>query len=1154
MFLRAATTFLLLVAFAFPMSAQTPSGEISGVISDLNGSVVAGVRITLTNSATNAIREVQSNDSGLYAIPALPPGIYTLKVEKTGFRAVERRNIEVLVGSANRIDVTLEVGEVANTVEITGGAPVLQSENASIGTVIENRSIVELPLNGRNYLQLTSLIPGATTNGPSSSQGKQRMGGQRNSFALNVSGQRIHFNHYSLDGIENTDLNFNSYMLLPSVDALQEFKVESGLFDAEYGRAIAQINVSTKSGTNQFHGTLFEFLRNSALDAKNYFDRPAPERIPPFKRNQYGATVSGPVALPKLYNGRDRLFFLFNWEGLRERKALTGTPSLPLTAWRGGDFSGALGAPLCSNTAGQGGVCGGAFNNPIFVNDTANNRVQQREGMIFDPTTRTFNGPGDVIGLPSQFQNNIIPQDRIHSVSKKLLAFFPLSQQERTGSNFVNNEARRIDADQYTYRVDFTESSKSNWFYRHSISHELGYDPFAIPNMGINTDTDVQQGVLANTRAFGSNKVNDVRLGLSRLVNAHISPRANTLNVVKELGINIPSDNPLYWGVPNINITGLSGLGEESDAPFINYDTTIQLVDNFSWTLGKHSWKFGAEVRRVRYNQIGGVVTRGRFAFDGRYTQKPQLLGQSAPSAVEQGGAAFADFLLGNFNRAEGQVGAPIANFRSNYFALYLQDNWKITPKLTLNYGLRWENDQPFRDKYDAIVNIDFRWDNSMEPVYVRAGEGDPYEGNPAFRLAPDIKYVRDGRFGDRAYQNDLNDFAPRLGVAYQITPKTVLRAGAGIYYVRDIGNATFDIVRNAPFTIRRDEPAENFRPNLSFERPFARTGAPTFILINQFNERTSYVAQWSFGLQRELTGSMTVEATYFGSAGIKLRRLQTYNQTRPSQLANSNLSRPFPKFGGFQVMNAPSHSSYHALYLKAQRRFSRGLTFINSFAWSKSIDNGSGIRTSDGDSLTPSNDYNLELERGLSAFDFRRRWTSSWVWELPVGRGKHWLSENRIADFALGGWQLGGILTLQDGFPFTVICGPGNIQNGGGICYPDSTGADPNLPRDQQTRTRFFNTAAYIDRVPANGPFRFGNTARNSVIGPGIISFDASANKKFHLTESKYVEFRTEIFNLPNHPIWNPPGSQLRTANYGVINSTRIDSRQIQFALKLVF
>src|SRR5262245_4018156 len=1115
MFLRATSAFFFVMVFAFPMFAQTPSGEISGVVSDSNGSVVAGVRITLTNSATNAVREVQSNDSGLYAIPALPPGIYTLKVEKTGFRAVERRNIEVLVGSANRIDVTLEVGEMTNTVEIIGGAPVLQSENASIGTVIENRSIVELQLNGRNYLQLTSLIPGATTNGPSSSQGKQRMGGQRNSFALNVSGQRIHFNHYSLDGIENTDLNFNSYMLLPSVDALREFKVESGLFDAEYGRAIAQVNVSTKSGTNQFHGTLFEFLRNSALDAKNYFDRPAPEPIPPFKRNQYGATVGGPVILPKI-NGRDRLFFLFNWEGLRERKALTGTPALPLKDWRIGDFSG--------------------------LRDASGNLIP-----IYDPRTRVFDAAGNVLQAPTQFPGNRIPDNRIHPVSKKLLAFFPLPQQERTGSNFVNNEARRIDADQYTYRIDFTESSKSNWFFRHSISHELGYDPFPIPNMGINTDTDVQQGVLANTRTFGPNKVNDIRFGLSRLVNGHISPRANTVNVVKELGINLPSDNPLYWGVPNIGITGLTGLGEESDAPFINYDTTIQLVDNFSWTLGTHSWKFGGEVRRVRYNQIGGVVTRGRFNFDGRYTNNGARTGAT-------GGHPFADFLLGHFNNAEGQVGAPIANFRSNDFALYLQDNWKITPKLTLNYGLRWENDQPFHDKHDAIVNIDFRWDNSMEPVYVRAGEGDPFEGNPAFRLAPDIKYVRDGRFGDRAYQNDLNDCAPRLGIAYQITPKTILRTGAGIYYVRDIGNATFDIVRNAPFTIRRNEPAESNRPNLSFEQPFARTGAPTFILINQFDERTSYVTQWSFGLQRELTGNMTVEATYFGSAGIKLRRLQTYNQTQPSQLANTNLSRPFPKFGGFQVMNAPSHSSYHALYLKAQQRFSRGLTFISSFAWGKSIDNGSGIRTSDGDSLTPSNDYNLELERGLSAFDFRRRWTSSWVWELPVGRGKRLLNDNRVADVVLGGWQLGGILTLQDGFPFTVTCGPGNIQNGGGICYPDSTGDNPNLPRSEQTRTRFFNTAAYVNRSPGAGNFRFGNTARNSVIGPGIISFDASANKKFNLTESKYLEFRTEIFILPNHPIWSPPGSQLGTPNYGVISSTKIDSRQIQFALKLVF
>ena len=471
-----------------------------------------------------------------------------------------------------------------------------------------------------------------------------------------------------------------------------------------------------------------------------------------------------------------------------------------------------------------------------------------------------------------------------------------------------------------------------------------------------------------------------------------------------------------------------------------------------------------------------------------------------------------------------------------------------------MNYGLRWEYDQPYYDTKDAIVNIDFDWFNSHEPIFVRAGTGDPYEGDPAFRLAPDIQYVRDGRFGRGAYKPDKNDFGPRLGIAWSVTPKTVVRSGGGVYYVRDIGNAVFDTVRNAPFTIRRNEPAESFRPNLSFEQPFARTGAPTFILANQFNEPSSYVGQWSIGIQRELGGSMSAEATYFGSVGRHLRRLMSYNNPEPSELANSNLARPFPKFGSIQVMNAPSRSHYNALYLKLQRRFSQGLSFLSSFSYGKSIDNGSGIRTSDGDSLTPSNNYDLELETGLSAFDFRRRSTTSWLWDLPFGRNRQLLNRGGVAEWVLGGWQLGGILTLQDGFPFTVTCGPGNIQNGGGVCYPDSTGADWQLPASQRTRTHYFNTDAFVDRTNPGGPFRYGTVPRNSLIGPGIVSLDMSANKRFSLGASKYLEARLEVFNLPNRAIWNQPGSQLRTPNYGVITSTRLDSRQIQLGVKYVF
>src|SRR5437867_6511445 len=454
-------------------------------------------------------------------------------------------------------------------------------------------------------------------------------------------------------------------MLLPSADTLEELKVVSGTFDAEYGRTIAQVNVSTKSGSNKVRGTAFEFLRNSRLDAKNYFDRPS-DPIPPFRRNQYGFTVSGPVVLPKVVDGRNKLFFMANWEGLRETKSLPQPPSLPLTAWRAGDFSG--------------------------LRDASGGLIP-----IYDPATRVFDAAGNVLQAPTPFPGNIIPANRIHPVSQKLLAYFPRPSQEVTGPNFVNNEARQVNADQFTYRLDFTQG-KSTWTFRHSISHEHGLDPFAIPDMGINTDTDVHQLVFSNTRTLSSNKLNDARVGFGYLKNGHISPRANVENVVKALGINIPSDNPLYWGVPNIGVTGLSGLGEESDAPFINDDKTIQVVDNLSWIFGEHSVKFGGEVRRVIYNQIGGVVTRGRFGFDGRYTQNPLL------PAAQRGGAAFADFLLGDFNNSEGQVGAPIADFRSGYYALYIQDNWKVSPNVTLDYGLRWEYDQPFYDKYDKIV------------------------------------------------------------------------------------------------------------------------------------------------------------------------------------------------------------------------------------------------------------------------------------------------------------------------------------------------------------------------------------------------------------------------------------------------------------------
>ena len=1079
--------------------AQSGTAELNGTVTDSTGAAVSGATVTISNPAIGFSRVLKTSDGGVYSAPALNPGAYTIKVEMQGFQSQSRTGVELQVGQAPSINVVLTVGNVAEVIEVTGGAPVLETESTSVGTVIENKRIVELPLNGRNYLQLASLIPGATTNGPASSQGQQRMGGARNSFALNVAGQRVHFNHYALDGMENTDPNFNTYLFLPSIDALQEFKVESGVFGAEYGRGIAQVNVTTKAGTNQLHGVAFEFLRNSYFDARNFFARVNP----PFKRNQFGGTISGPVVLPKIFNGKDKLFFMFNYEGLRERRALTQTGTLPDARYRSGNFG--------------------------FLNRAAG---------IRDPFS-----PGTV------FPNATIPASRIAPTSTKVLNdFFPAPNQAGGGAlgitnNYLNDEGRRTDGNQFTTRADWTGTQNQTYFFRFSQTQEPQYIPSAIFDQGNDVKILGQQGVLGHTMVIGSNKVNEFKFGMNYFNSQNTQQRASVRNVVGELGLQGVSQDPLFWGIPVFQISGFTNVGECNDCPFLNWNTTFQWTDNFSWTKGKHSMKIGGEYRRLRYNQIGAVVPRGRFTWNGQYTGEP-----------------MADMLLGVMSGTEGQVGAPIANFRNNYMSLFFQDAWKVSSKLTLNIGMRWEYESPFMDKHDAIVNVDFKWDNSVEPTFVRAGTGDLNQGNPAFPAPPTWRLVRDGRFGRGAGAPDRNDLGPRIGLAYQLDSKTVLRSGFGIYYVRDIGNAVFDIVRNIPFTIRQAETANTTAPNLTWNRLFTQAGAPSFLLINQYGERTSYVAQWQMAIQRQLTKDMSLEVTYMGSAGIKLRRLSSYNLPQPRP-GNPNDNRAFPKFNGaFQNMYAAAHSNYHSLQARLQHRFSHGFTLLSSYAYSKSIDNGSGVRTTDGDPLTPMDPNNsLWRDRGLSAFDFRHRLTNSFLYELPFGKGRKFGIDNAVANAMFGGWQVGGILTFQAGFPFSAFCGPGNIQNGaGGWCAPDAI-VGQNGNDGPKTVGQYFNTSAFVDRLGQNPAaitdFRFGTGGRNTLIGPGIAGLDASINKAFAWNEGRHkVDLRGEFFNLPNHANFSQPGSTLRTPTYGVISSTRIDSRQIQIALRYSF
>jgi hypothetical protein len=1095
--------------------AQGPAGEITGTVLDISGGVVAGATVTITNTATNLQRTQTTNASGVYDAPALPPGAYSVKVNMTGFKSEVRSNVELQVAQVARLDFSLQPGEVTETVEVQGQAATLDTENSTIGTVIETKRIEDLPLNGRNYLQLASLVPGVTAYGPGDSIAQARGGGDRSNFQLNIAGQRLENNHYSLDGIENTDPNYGTYLFQPSVDALQEFKVETSTYGAEYGHNLAQINVITKSGTNEYHGTLFEFLRNADLDAKNFFTKPGVAN-PPFKRNQFGGVIGGPVRLPKLLDGRNKLFFFFNYEGLRQVKAVTANSTVPFASDRAGNFTG-------SSTT------------------------------IYDPSTRVLSTDGSRVVSVAPFAGNVIPASRINPTSTAVLQYYPLPNNIVNNSyanDFQSNESATANADGETARIDWQQSTKSNFQFRYSHGNEPQYIPAAIPEQGTVNTTITHQSMLGHTLVLGANKVNEFKFGVSRIEGINGNLHTGKTDYVTQFGIPYVLDTPLFWGIPFVNLSGLSSFGDPANGPYASWDTLLQWSDNFSWNKGKHSFKFGGELIRTRFNLTGNDVARGRFSFNGQYTSAIGVAG------VQKN--AIADYLLGHMSNSEGQLGEVVAMLRGSSTGLYFQDQWKVTSKLTINYGLRYEVQPGYHEKYDHLTIIDFAWNNSITPTWVRAGTGAPYEGHAPFPLPSGIPYVRDGRFGNTIFRTDYKNWGPRLGVAYNLNDKTVIRAGGGVFYIHEIGNTMFDATRNMPFTLRIQTPANAVTPNETWASPFPILGVSTLAPNWLWKDPTSYVPQWSFTLQRALTREMSLEVGYVGSAGVHLYRTTYYNEPLPGPpVTNINLRRPFTQLGFVQLVEGGSHSSYDALQVRLQQRFSRGFTLLSSFSYEKSIDNGSGVRQANGDAYVPQDVNNLAGERGLSAFNFGKRWVNSFLYAVPVGKGRALLGNaNRLVDAILGGWQAGGIFTLESGFPFSVNCTSNSTyENTDSGCRADATGISPVL--SNPTPDLWFNKAAFVNRtdfVAGAGPYRFGTSGRNVVIGPGIAELDASLSKSFRIAERSHLDFRAEFFNLPNHPIFSNPGGTVGTATYGIIGSTSLDARQIQFALKLVY
>jgi hypothetical protein len=660
--------------------------------------VIPGANVFLTNVATNAERIAVSTVAGDYTFPSVTPGVYDIRVEKPAFKTATSRNVEVEIEQALRLDFTMEVGQVSQSVEVSATAEMLQSENISLGTVIENKDIAELPLNGRNYLGLVALAAKANTLSSASGQAGSRQGGDRASQSISAGGNRIMFDYYTLDGVANTDPDFSTYVVLPSIDAIQEFKVQTGVYPAEFGHESTQINVVTKSGGNAYHGALFEFVRNDVFDAIPYaFTATHPTRSP-FKWNDYGFEIDGPIRIPKLLDLRNRLFFMANDEWKIQRQNSQAVYSVPTPAMFTGDFS-SLGST------------------------------------IYDPNTAAANN-----GIKLPFPGNKIPSNRIDPISQKFLNYYVASNLPGLASNYTQLNSAPNNRDGFTMRMDFIESANSQWSGRYSWGVEDQANT-GISITGSKILTGYEQYLGTNTRTISPTLVNEARFGYTRLSNSLGTYSAYNVNSVAAPGIpNLQPGDPVTWGVPAVSFTGdgFTGIGDSTDGPYYINDNTLQAVDNVSWTRGKHSLRFGFEYDRQNFNQIGNQFSRGQFIFQPNARQSTATAGNPAT-----GGDAFAEFLLGDIYQSVIAVALANAKFQRNVEAAFVDDTWKVTGNLTLSLSLRYELTPPWTDTLNNLFTVSVPYISAVAnvpapatPYEVRQGTcTDPYAGPPPLSI-----------------------------------------------------------------------------------------------------------------------------------------------------------------------------------------------------------------------------------------------------------------------------------------------------------------------------------------------------------------------------------------------------------------------------------
>lgn len=1099
MFLAVLCTVLFVWAPA--LDAQQDQGVIAGTITDSTGAVIPGASIVIRNVNTNISVEMQSNASGTYVSRPLRIGVYEVSVTSEGFKKSVQTGIEIHPGDRLGVNIALEVGNVVEVIEVTTTTPLLKTENAALDYTVERQQIEDLPISGRNYQSLAQLTAGVVPElggrdrGP---LGDARLGG---GFVSH--GQPVGQNNFLIDGIDNNSTvmgqqDRKAQAIIPSMDAVQEFKVQTSNYSAEYGRnAGAVVNVTIRSGTNQFHGSAYEFLRNDFFDAREAFarnDRDGDGKADPeiLRQNQYGATFGGPVK-------KNKAFFFLSWEAWKLRKSQSDFSTIPTPAEIGGDFS---------QTAG--------LNN------------------LSDPE-------GDV------FANKMIPADRIDPVMANLAALYPNPNfADNTRRNFINNPPWKTDRDQIDTRYDHTFSDKDTFFFRYSHYRYDNLREAPLPGLargGVGNDRglDANDGdhlTTSWTHVFNPSVINEVRVGYKYLKVNKIygadTPTQAELN--GQFGLKGLNEDPSILGLPRVQFTGglsHTGLGGSNNLPNGKISETTQFIDNLTINRGNHSFKMGADIRHDFSDILGSQAATGTFRFNSRYT-----------------GIGFGDGLLGWVDR--GQLGTTIdADMTFNSYMFYFQDDWKITPKLTLNMGIRYELTEPWTERNNQMNRVEFDAGPDFGRV-VRAGEnGDSVS--------------------DRALISfDKNNWAPRLGFAYQPANKWTVRASGGIFYggMQGLG-ASARMLRNFPFVA-----AVAARGNSRNPIFLLRDGFPSDFLgsldapVNTVDDLPNnsvmrtwakeyplpQVYQWNISVQRQLSNSMAFTAAYVGSSTMRIRSSYNINAPGIGDPDTERARRPyFERLNGITYDNPWAHSNYNGMELTLTKRMSDGFSFTSAYTWSRAMGQTAELFVS-GDNGGPQDIRCFSCERGPTSNDVRQRWVNSYIWDLPFGNGQPLLNKGRVLNAIFGGWQMTGIMFMQTGQYYDLTLANATAvlgTNGVGAWRPNVIG---NHELSNASPDLWLNPDAFTMPLDANGNPTFGNLGRNALQEPNIFNWDAGLMKNFQLTERIRLQFRWEVFNILNHPSYGTPNSNLSSPDVGKITSTQGLPRQQQLGLRVSF